>query len=151
MFERSLVLKPTDFPKIIEALEGERVQFVKPQPGVEIEVLHASDTADSPATRAMAVRQLSLPAHVAVPFHRHPNKEKVYLNVGGGKLRVWIMIGGHVRLYALFSGGRLVVPLGCPHAIATSVKPCQILVITSSNDPATEWEPTAEELVANAN
>ena len=126
--------------------------FMKPQLGVHLKVRCAdADTTMSPRAETMAVRLLTLGANMAVPVHAHKLKEKVYVQIGGGPVRVLIWRGTLPdTFYLLDVGDCVAVPAGCPHALIVGAAPVKFLVVASSNDAEDiEWEANTQELLRN--
>lgn len=142
--------------------DRKRFMYVKPNNVSGITLLYETSTPESPGTKQLAVCRLELAERYAIPFHRHPHKEKLYRldegqsgGVGCGCIEVLMYEDAELKKYLLKSPGQqLVVPAATTHAViclgvAHRNKTCSMLVIASSRDATTDWEPGADELILN--
>jgi hypothetical protein len=147
-------------PSIVAFLaeQGETLQFhfIKPKPGIDLNVLHQSD----PMTHLRIV-QLSVMGRTCIPFHKHKSKEKVYTVVpsqhpGGTILPMKLGIinpdTGDVLVHTMSKAGEtFVVPQNHWHTIwMPDAGPAhtQLIVVSSSQDGADiVWTPKGDLLV----
>lgn len=145
-------------PSILDYLtetEKERVRFIKPIAGNDLNKLHLADSNESPRAEIMAVSRLRLAEQTVIPVHCHVKKEKIYMSDGKSVIEVMIFRGGTVERYLLRNADdRLIIPACCPHAVhiggIQSGYSSSLLIISSTNDADdVYWEPATEELLLN--
>ena len=147
-------IKKVSILNCLDESQREQATFIQPKPGKELTMLHEDGRL---ASKALAVRGLSLRGGEVIPFHCHQHKEKLYISDGNGTVEVFIYEDGDApQKHALSKKDqRLLIPAGMPHAVrCVSTLPghetCSILVVTSSRDGQDiEWQPGLEELLLN--
>ena len=129
---------------IIEQFGLGTTLVVKPLPE-QIRILVEKDTSDSPKSRELTYRTLELRDGKSItPVHSHPAREKSYLRfLRAENIEVTVfmhMNGGWCAYRVLANGIPVMVPRGTPHALF-STGAVEIMVISSTQDPYTLWEP----------
>lgn len=144
--ERLNMKLPTVLDYLVKE-ELQRAKFVKPALGKELEALHEEEAS------ILAIRRMTLAPCMVVPVHMHEKKEKLYILVSPGVLRVVMDIGSrHCDIY-MDLWDELIIPAGCPHCL--SYFPgipvsCNVIVVASSRDSNDiQWEEGAELLIRN--
>lgn len=115
------------------------------KPGVnQISVLCEKETTDSPSPVELSLKRLELYDDRSItPVHVHAGREKSYLRFPGSDdtdVIVFMYRNGEWRAFPIVDNGNLVVvPRGTPHAIFSTGR-AMLIVISSTQDPQTEWE-----------
>lgn len=129
---------------IIEQFGLGTTLVVKPLPE-QIRILVGEDNSNSPKARELTYRTLELRDGKSItPVHSHPAREKSYLRflrAENIEVTVFMHMNGGWRAYRVLANGiPVMVPRGTPHALF-STGAVEIMVISSTQDPYTLWEP----------
>lgn len=126
--------------------EAKKAIFLKPVLGKEILPL-----CDGPKSTIMVARLLILEPNKVVPVHIHEKKEKIYICLGPGSVRVVIWVDNTPFEHKLHSDETIVIPPNTPHYIANLgfvPEHSRVIVVSSSQDARDiYWEEKTEELI----
>ncbi len=112
-----------------------------------------TDDEASPRSRTLGIRKVCMVAGSATPFHKHVQKEKVYIHQWGD-VTILMEMNGEIVSRNPQQQGAIVVPAGVPHALYCPREAIggvgHIYVVTSDQEGGDiYWEP--EEVLIHTN